>query len=315
MQFMDNPKSLTMIQLTDSDAGRNTSSSEGTLTGTKKRFDKLMLLTGGSDRRHSVASQAQINNLFWNLHKGINDTPGAPPHFDAGHDQHLTHNGEGNGTKLPLEDQWLAWVSSSPLGSGRAPRDRYWNDASCIGHAQIFKTMLAAVGLFARRTWIFPHTRRLPDGSTWTHSDTDLYCLGTHDTSKKQTWSFSHGGHTFTATCKLMEPDLSWENFEACVRAPNGKFMPGGYNTSSLPSRVRASKGFGSAADLIQWWSNTSRNRWAGRRLPRRFRRFQAWVYHNRATGEAHFWDVDGHHYAPDDYEQIRDNGKKLPPP
>ncbi len=40
-----------------------------------------------------------------------------------------------------------------------------------------------------------------------------------------------------------------------------------------------------------------------------------AWVFYDRATNEAHFWDVDGKHYDPPDYVKIRETGKELPPP
>jgi hypothetical protein len=300
----------------DADAGSSTSRTQGTLTGTKKRFDHLMLIIGGNKRRFRVSSQAKIIDLFWKLHKGINDTPGAPPYFDAGHDKHLTHDGARRGTKIHVEDQWLAWVRT-PSNGDPDPRKRHWNDASCIGHVQVLKTMAASIGLFARRTWIFPHTKMLPDGTTTTYdntNDTDLYCLGNYDSSKIQTWNFTFTARTYRAVCKLMEPENSWENFEACLRSPNGKFLTGGYSTRSNPSWMRRNKGFNSAAQLMRWWSNTSRTRWHGRRIPR-FRRFLAWVYRNRTTGEEHYWDVNGTHYNAADYGRIRDSGNKLPPP
>jgi hypothetical protein len=98
-----------------------------------------------------------------------------------------------------------------------------------------------------------------------------------------------------------------WENFEACLRSPNGKFLPGGYTTGSCPASFRANHGFGSARELIGWWSSTSR--------PSFGRRFMCWVYYNSSTEESHCWDVDGHHYDMDHYVQIRSHGKQLPPP
>lgn len=276
--------------------GNPTTRAQGTLSGTRKRLDHLMALLGGSDRRHSAASAADIIDLYWKLHVGINDTPGAPPYFDGGHTEHLTIDGTSSGTPIPLRDQWLAWVSSSP----------HWNDASCIGHVQLAKTMLAAIGLFARRTWVFPHTPRLPDGTTTSFVETDLYCLGTYDSRKEQTVTIRYNGVDYPATAKLMEPGMAWENFEACMLSPNGKFLTGGYATSSNPPYFRRQQGFNSAAELLHWWCNTSRASFG--------HRFMAWVHANDSTGEYHIWDVDGTHYDFADYVQIRQRGKQLPP-
>jgi hypothetical protein len=257
-------------------------------------MDHMMRGIGGSNRRHSVATQDDVVDLYWELHKAINDTPGAPPYFDAAHNEHMTTPA---GAYIPLEDQWLAWVANSSQ----------WNDASCIGHVQIAKTMLAAVGLFARRTWVFPHTPRLPDGTTISFADEDLYCLGNHDDTKQQMWTFRHGGTDYDAHPKLMEPGIAWENFEACMLTPTGKFLTGGYATSSNPPSFHRNKGFNSAAELLRWWSGTSRSGFG--------RRFMCWVYYDRTTDEAHCWDVDGTYYPIADYVRIRDRGKQLPPP
>jgi len=247
-------------------------------------------------RRHPVANQDDLVDLYWQLHRGINDTPGVPPYFDGAHDLHITVDGTRNGTPLPLDDQWLAWV----------PNPANWNDASCIGHVQLAKTMLASVGLFARRTWVFPHTTRLPNGTTRAFADTDLYCLGSYDESKLQTWTFRHMGVDYTATPKLMEPGAAWENFEACMLSPTGKFLTGGYETRTNPASFRANKGFNSAAELLRWWCNTSRGS---------FRRFVCWAYHNEATDEVHLWDVNGGHYTESNFEEIRRRGLTLPVP
>ena len=278
------------------DAGRAATRDQGTLTGTRKRLDHMMRLIGGADRRHPAGTQANLVDLYWQLHQGINDTPGAPPYFDAGHTEHLTVDGTRTGAPLPLEDQWLAWV----------PNSAHWNDASCIGHVQLAKTMLAAVGLFARRTWIFPHTTRLPNGTTRSFADTDLYCLGRYDSSRLQTWTFTHGAGTYRASPKLIEPDAGWENFEACLLSPTGKFLTGGYTTGSNPASFRTNKGFNSTAELLRWWCNTSRGS---------FRRFVCWAYHNEVTDEVYFWDVNGGHYTLANFEEIRRRGLTLPVP
>jgi hypothetical protein len=285
------------ISTSATDTGRELSQAEGTLSGTKKRFDHVTRLIGGRRRRHPVSTDDELANLYWALHKGINDTPGAPPYFDAKHDQHLTVDGA-NGTDIPVEDQWLALVRTSRP---------HWNDASCIGHVQVAKTMLASIGLSAIRTWVLPHTSRLPDGTTVSFADRDLYELGENTGDGGQEYTFDHGGNSYVATPKLMEPRYGFENFEACMLSPSGRFLTGGYATRSHPQSVRDNKGFGSAAELLRWWSNTTRSGFG--------KRFMAWLYLNRSTREAHLWDVDGNHYEVRDYVNIRDNGKELPPP
>ena len=147
-----------------------------------------------------------------------------------------------------------------------------------------------------------------------TPPDTDLYMLGQYDGSRLQSRSFTFGARTYQASVKLMEPDIEWENFEACLRSPAGRFLPGGYPTSTNPAWMRTNKGFRSAAELIRWWSGTVRRSWRGRPISR-FQRFLAWVYYNQSTGETHFWDVNGLHYNAPDYERIRNSRLQLPPP
>jgi hypothetical protein len=279
------------------DTGVFTSVADGTLTGTGKRLDKLTQLLG-SARRMPAKTEKDLIELLWKLHVGINDTPNAPPYFDAGHNRFLTTNGESTGTTVPIDDQWLAWLLT------KAP---HWNDASCIGHVQLLKTMAAAVGIFVRRTWVYPTTKTLPDKSTPAIADTDCYSLGTLDSSKTQKWTFTHDSKSYVAEPKLMEPDLAWENFEACMLTSQGRFLTGGYSTSSNPKSFTTDRGFKSAKELLRWWRNTQR--------PRFGKRFMAWVFYDRATNEAHFWDVDGKHYDPPDYVKIRNTGKELPPP
>jgi hypothetical protein len=286
----------------DTGAAHQTTRAVGTQSGTRRRFDHLMSLIGGNDMRHPVATKDDMVDLYWKLHKGINDTPGAPPYFNGANTEFITTGPDDSGTALDLEDNWLGFVVASMDAQGHT-----WNDASCIGHVQIMKTMLAAVGLFSRRTWVFPHTSRTPDGKTVTFKDEDLYCLGTYNPAKEQTWTFTHNAKSYVANPKLMEPDQSWENFEACMVSPTGKFLTGGYATSSNPASFRANKGFNSAKELLGWWSNTSR--------PRFGKRFMCWVYDNDGTGEHFVWDVDGKFYDLKDYVKIRDTGKILPPP
>ncbi len=279
------------------DTGVFTSVADGTLTGTGKRLDKLTQLLG-STRRLPAKTANDLIELLWKLHVGINDTPDAPPYFDAGHSRFLTTDGERDGPEVPINDQWLAWLlTKSP----------HWNDASCIGHVQLLKTMAAAIGIFVRRTWVLPTTKTMPDKSTPAIADTDCYSLGTLDSSKMQKWSFTYGGKSYEANPKLMEPGIAYENFEACMLTSQGRFLTGGYATSSNPKSFTTDRGFKSAKELLRWWCNTQR--------PNFGKRFMVWVYNNRSTDEAHFWDVDGKHYDIADYVKIRNAGKELPPP
>ena len=239
-----------------------TSVADGTLTGTRKRLDKLTQLLG-SARRGPAKTEKDPIELLWKLHVGINDTPGAPPYLDADHNRFLTTDGESDGPRVPIDDQWLAWlVAASP----------HWNDASCIGHVQVLKTMAAAVGIFVRRTWVYPTTKTLPDKSTPMIADTDCYSLGTFDSSKTQKWTFTHGARGYVAEPKLMEPDLAWENFEACMLTSQGRFLTGGYSTSSNPKSFTTDRGFKSAKELLRWWRNTKRSGFG--------KRFMAWVFY-----------------------------------
>ncbi|MBN2193905.1 MAG: hypothetical protein JW751_13905 [Polyangiaceae bacterium] len=312
----------------DADDGSVARTMLNTNTGTRKRLDHMMRLVGGRLRRHASATTADVIDIIWNLHVGINNA--SPPYFDGVHAEHITNNGrDSGGTDYPLEQQWLMWVSPRANPAPLDNHDRYWNDASCIGHVQLLKTMAAAVGLFTRRTWVFPHTRRRPDGTLATFADTDLYALGNYSSAHEQTWTFprvSPTGRdaTIQGRVVLMEPGATWENFEACCRSPNGRFLPGGYSTSSINSPgFMANKGFASARDLIRWWANTRR--------PGFGKRFQCWVGTEWVANpsappawveEWRYWDVDGNPWASPgvpyndaNYTLIRDRGKELPPP
>ncbi len=298
------------------DDGTKTTPDEGTLTGTPRRLNHMMSLIGGRDKRHRVTTEEDLIDLYWELHRGINDTPGAPPYFSGANDVHITTeivNPDAGATTIHVADQWLAWVRTPAVEiffenpNPQLPPlkvIRHWNDCSCIGHAQVAKTMLAAVGLFARRAWVFPKTAFLPDGTV--NLPTDLYSLGVFDSSKMQTWTFKWGGVDYKASPKLMEPNYAWENYEACLLSPSGKFLTGGYSTKANPEGFRANKGFDSAQELLHWWCNTSRKGFG--------KRFLCWVWQNTNTKETHLWDVDGKHYDLKDYVEIRERGKALRP-
>jgi hypothetical protein len=285
-----------------------------TITGTQQRFDQLMGLFGVS-RRHLAATPDDIRELLWRVHTGVNEFQN-PPFFDAIHDRYLTV--DGGPTKhydetqhaivgsdpLSTNDQWLMWLRTT------AP---HWNSAACIGYVQLIKTMMAAVGIFVRRAWVIPHTRVLPDGTTATFKDEDLWCLGEEDSSKWQTASLrDNKGAIRTGTLALVEPNRGGERFEACLYTPDKHFLPGGYQPSKVdagaPGFIKG-RGFASALDLLRWWCKTKRQA---------FQRFQCWVDLDNLDGDGkptNFWDREGTYYAGDTYVNIVKRGKEVPPP
>jgi len=306
-----------------SDPGKKTTRREGTLTGTPKRLDHLCRLIGGESMNHPVACEADLDALYWQLYKGVNNAEKAvPPYFDDWNNEHITAGRRNKGPRLPLEDQWLAWV----------PTEYRWNGVSCIGQVQLAKTMLAAVGLHARRAWVVPHTTVLPAKDSrgrsirYSLQDGDLYCLGTHEWSRRQYWIFDHNGKEYAATPVIVRRPNTFDYFEACLLTPGGKLLPGGVDTEKLPKQIKECRGFSKATELLRWWCDLERKNFG--------RAFICWGYHNEEEGgkQIHFWDVNGEHYLwkkaseeqedsppsrkdEPDYIRIRDNGKDLPPP
>ncbi|MFO0548939.1 MAG: hypothetical protein U0271_11165 [Polyangiaceae bacterium] len=343
---------------------------QDTISGTQKRMDHLMRLLDSRHLRHSVATPAEQNQLLWKVHVGINNA--TPPYFDAGHAQSISHNGRSSddqddpGTEYPVQHQWLMWAraptrphwaedrrayerwASGPRTTPQ-PRvvtvhDKYWNDGSCIGHVQLLKTMVATLGMFARRAWIFPTTTLMPIhgsphsawrghslslGATVSFPDEHIYSLGNFRSSDIQTWRFPDPvdphGPQIIASPKLMEPEeLGYENFEACLKTPNGRFLPGGYSVSSITSAAHTPEsrriagdfaqngGFASAADVLRWWSGTTRPGfvrfmlWAGVRF---------WVENGRRYGESVYWNKLGDPVTRAQFATVRTQNLHLPAP
>jgi hypothetical protein len=277
------------------DPGVFTTVDEGTLTGTPRRLNRLMSLLGG---RHPTATPEDVADLIWKLHVGINDTPGAPPYFDGAHDEHLTRDGGPEGPTIDLADQWLAWV--------RTPNP-HWNDASCIGHVQLLKTMAASIGLFARRVWVVTATSQVGNQAV-TLPDTDLYCLGDRRFARQQSAVFvGPDDRRHRAYPVLMLPNKHADVFEACVLTHDDRFLPGGYETSRLPRSFRANKGFHDVREVLRWWTTS--------RTADGWQRFMCWMHINEAERVTYLWDVDGRYYPLRDFEEIRRRGKQLPPP
>ena len=315
----------------DDDGSAGRVASPDTVTGTPRRLDHLTKIIGPRTRRHACATVEDLEDLVWRIHLAINNSN--PPYFDGGHARQISHNGRSlrsGGKNLPVTDQWLMWVTSPPNPDRGRGFDTYWNDASCIGHVQLAKTMLAAVGLFSRRCWVHPITSRLPKigepvtptwrghvlkpGGTLKLRDEDCYSTGTRDDADRLQWKFPHAAANrppIIAEPKLMERG-AYEDFEACLLSPTGRFLPGGFPTRQLPAHARKGKGFASAIELLRWWCNTKRSDFG--------KRFMAWVgKDSQRVGSKTFtvnsyYDVDGFEYYNHNYEEIR-GAKELPPP
>jgi len=301
------------------DSGKVLAKSDGTLTGTRKRLDHLMKLLDGEKFRHPLN---KLEDLIWKLHRGINDTPGRPPYFNASHGLAIETGRSEFKMTYRLEDQWLAWVPS---------RD-FWNELACIGHVQLLKTMLASVGIFTRRAWVVPCTERMPDGSRLSLSDSDLVYVGTFPDrilggGRKRPGTYwdrfkipGIEGVEFDGSVGLIEPDGTWEAFEACAITPRQRFLPGGYETKDIAGHPNArdfvrNQGFLSAREVLRWWCETVRGR---------FRRFLCWVgtvgdpVFRETIGDEKgrcYWDRDGTFYSIKNFKEIREKRLDLPPP
>jgi len=140
-------------------------------------------------------------------------------------------------------------------------------------------------------------------------AEDDIYCLGDFSTAKQQSHEFVVDGKKLTAQVRLMEPNGGYENFEACLRTPGGRLLPGGYSTAGVEkdhAGFIANRGFRSALEVLRWWCSTKRGG---------FQRFMCWV-HVDAEGKAtDCWDRDGKHYPIAEYTKIFQTKKHLLPP
>ena len=300
-----------------------------TNSATPKRLEKLVALLG-SKRYLACSTAADLHQLVWEVHKGISAL--SPPYFDNALDLHITHDGTpqrvygshgwiGTGKFINIEDQWLMWV----------PNSKKWNRASCIGHVQLLKTMLATVGIYIRRSLVLPVTNVLPptvpggssrtlplseiqskylEGSVKRHPTAlNMYVT---DVSNRLTVKLRAPGESapLDAWVALMKHGKNGEYFEACAVAPGGKYLPGAFEVNRVKrgaSGFVSNQGFGSALEALRWWARTKSNRG-------QFQRFLCWV-HVSGGSLAHCWDRNGKYYPPDQYVQIRNQGLDLPVP
>lgn len=334
-----------------------------TVSGTQQRLDKLMSMLG-RHFRHPDATAADINQLLWLLHSGINNS--SPPYFDAGHAERISDDGDSHempaGAHDPHEynvkDNWLMWARPRRRpGWTRddGPRKMYWNDGSCIGHVQLLKTMVGSVGLFARRAWVLPTTTVVPSvgqaspyaavpwrgtrpvGRNVAATEDDIHVLGNlvdnhNHALYRQWWVFPHPirpGDAILARPVLIEPGGHYgenENFEACLKTPNGHFLPGGYPIESIRTagatpgadrmgeRFVTDKGFSSAQDVLRWWANTGR--------PGGFVRFVLWcglervqLPNNGIRTDFFYFDREGAPIQRSEFGTARARQRNLPVP
>lgn len=314
---------------------------QGTWTGTEKRFDILMS-SFGPTQRHPASTEPERIELCWKLHTAINDRN--PPYFDGRNVEILTVDAfpDFDIQKTPRKDwpkdkfmlsadQWLMWVKTKkeqkPIDpkdkKKKRPRPRRWNDASCSGHAQLQKTMMASIGMFGRIAMVFPHTTQAPvfgrnptgernNGEQLKFADEDLFATfgeGEEAEKKKiQWWRFkaqlvddkhrpvfdSDGKRKekwLTAQVVLMRGHTrSHENFEGCLLTEEGRFLTGGFTTTSVKAKsFHKDKGFVSATDLLSWWTKL---RESGKR------RFLCWLAGDPDTDILYYFDRFGDQYT-----------------
>lgn len=365
----DQPVDPAHDSTSSADTGAGHRSSSETYSGTQQRLDHLMRMLGRSNRM----TAADVNPILWRLHRGINDA--SPPFFDAGHAEKISDNGESaddpavNAShEYAVTENWMMWAQTPrrpTYQSADGPRAMYWNDGSCIGHVQLLKTMVASIGMFARRAWVLPTTTRVPpvgrpspgwmiaqpdgtrrlglhwqlpapSGRSVTVSDEHIHALGRLEF--KQWWLFPHpephvgGGPEVLARPVLIEPGGHYgefENFEACLRTPQGRFLPGGYSTESIRTAgaTRGADrmgqqfvdqgGFVNAQDVLRWWANTGRDVGGGRFV--RFVLWSAQVIVPRPNGPParyqYYFDLEGVRVGRDVLGTLRAANRNLPVP
>lgn len=290
-----------------------------TISATPKRMDRLMASLG-PDARHARANSGDLDDIIWRVY--VEENAKQPPYFNNDLDVCLTHDGTrerrfsgggwvgGTGKRLPLEDQWLMWITTSA----------HWNHASCIGYAQLLKTMLATVGILIRRSLILPTTNLLPPltpgGPTRPIADISPHLEGRVDEtlqmtniSNRQTADvFRPDGTRVTAFPALMGRNGVGEYFEGCAVTPNGRYLPGAFELARIVStapQFATNRGFTSALETLRWWATTTSQNST-------FQRFMCWVELDANDNLSGCWDRNGRYFAPADYEQIRISGQQL---
>jgi hypothetical protein len=163
---------------------------------------------------------------------------------------------------VELIDEWVMWLNGRSIPPDPDPLapNKPWNVGACITYVQLMKTMLASVGVQARRAWVYPKTNLLPDRSTITLTESDLVEIEGGPSVAPQTHTFTHGGLVYATEVKLVgqpEPAGPYlDNFEACLYY-NGNLIPGAFSTNQYPTSVQAGGvGFPNAFSLFRWWQS-----------------------------------------------------------
>ena len=228
---------------------------------TKQRLDKVTLAIGGGNRRFPTPAAQDLERLVWHVGKHVNDN--GPPHFYGGRDERVQYGA--GGPFVELIDQWVMWIQGRAMPPDTGVPSKPWNVGACITYAQLMKTMLASVGVQARRAWVYPKTTRLPDGSTVHLTENDLIEIeGGGPSATPQTHTFHHGGLDYASEVKLVgQPEVTGpylDNFEACLYY-NGRLIPGAFPTWEYPRTVQSGGvGFPNAFSLFHWWQSIRQN-------------------------------------------------------
>jgi hypothetical protein len=267
---------------------------------TKQRLDKVTLAIGGAKRRFPTPAASDLEKLVWHVGKHVNDH--SPPRFYGGRSKFIRYGVAG--PTVDLIDQWVMWLQGRKMPPDAGEPAKPWNVGACISYAQLMKTMLASVGVQARRAWVYPKTNRLPDGSIVLLTEDDLiFVEGGGPSASPQKYTFHDGGLTFAAEVKLIgQPEVTGpyvDNFEACLYF-NGRLIPGAFRTQDYPPKVRSGEvGFPDVWSLFKWWQTKKQNGYP---------RFMLWF---SQTPRA-FFDVNGTRY---DSPYDVDHHKWLPMP
>jgi hypothetical protein len=271
---------------------------------TKQRLDKLTHIVGGSKRRFQTASGSKLDELVWRVVQNVNNSPN-PPYFYGDRSFKIHYNlkpARGAKNKKPesieigVVDQWVMWAPSGGGYNGPFP---HWNFGACITYIQLMKTMLAAVGVHARLSWVFPRTTQLPDvNDPVLIRESEVVDFDSHDrflpTQKHEFVSKSKTEIIKSeAEVVLIErPTLSgWESFEGCL-CFNKHFYPGAIPTSLYPLEIQnTNKGFNSGVDVLKWWITVKHQDPVTHKY---YDRFMVWKYQKTPTTTPLFYDRDG---------------------
>jgi hypothetical protein len=246
---------------------------------TKQRLDKLTLAIAGAKRRFPTPAKDDVHRLIWKVCQAVNNSGLT---FYGGRNPHLKYGV--SGPELNYLDNWLMWLRGAHwIQPDPNKPKKPWNVGACITYVQTMKTMLAAVGINARRAWVYPKTTRLPNGSTISLPDSQLVAIDDSSPVEPQSCMIPVGTHSYPAEAVLVgapeEDGFPYmDGFEACLYY-DGNLVPGAFATTRYPGEVA----FTSALQVLRWWAHGKG-------------RFMVWL--GRPNGKIKYFDVDGKMYS-----------------